>query len=175
VGEVLTNLLNSPQGVSLVMPLLMAVAAFTDVRSYKIPNWLTGATALLFLPAAFIAGMPYPVMAGHVATGLVLFLVGYGLYALRLFGGGDAKMMAAAGLWLGASQTLIFLVLTALAGGALAIIFAVLAAAQMHSEMSDSSFTKSLRKLAPKLPYGVALAIGAILSFPGSWWVQNVL
>jgi prepilin peptidase CpaA len=175
VGELLTDMLQTPQGVSLVMPVMMVIAAITDIRSYKIPNWLTGLTALLFIPAAIISGMPVAVMAAHVATGLILFFVGYGLYALRLFGGGDAKMMAAAGLWLGASQTMMFLILTALAGGALAIVFMVLAAIQLHTEMTDSSFTKSLRKLAPKLPYGVALAIGAILAFPGSWWVQNAL
>jgi prepilin peptidase CpaA len=157
-----------------ILPALMIIAAATDATSLKIPNWVCGLLALLFVPMAIYNDMSAQTFFWHVLTALILFVGGYVLFALRLFGGGDGKLMAAAGLWFGAADTMEFLVYTALAGGVLVIIIAMLALVQMHLDYTGSSFSASLRKLAPKVPYGVALAVGAIMAFPDSWWMQHV-
>ncbi len=157
-----------------ILPVLMIVAAATDATSLKIPNWVCGLLALLFFPMAFLNGMPAQDFLWHLMTGLILFVAGYLLFALRLFGGGDGKLMAAAGLWFGTADTMEFLIYTVLAGGVLVVVIALLAMVQMHFDYTGASFSASLRKLAPKVPYGVALAVGAILAFPNSWWMQHV-
>jgi prepilin peptidase CpaA len=159
-----------------VLPALMILAAVSDCASLRIPNWLTGFTALAFFPMAWATGMPIAELGWHVLAGIILFFAGYALFALGLFGGGDAKLMAAAGLWFGTAQSLNFLTMTAIAGGILALVIAVWAAAFLSWDMSGSERTlplrQRLRQWAPKVPYGIALAVGAILAFPGTWWMN---
>lgn len=159
-----------------LLPALMIVAAMTDVASLRIPNWLTGLIAVLFFPMALLTGMPLAEFGWHMLAGFILFFAGYALFAAGLFGGGDAKLMAAAGLWFGTQHTLPFLVLTAVAGGALAVGMGIWAMAMMefeiHEEKPAVKFLDRFRKLTPKLPYGFAFAIGAIMAFPQTWWMN---
>jgi prepilin peptidase CpaA len=159
-----------------VLPVLMIAAAMTDVTTYKIPNWLTALIALLFLPMAWLTAMPLQDFMWHLAAGVALFCVGYVLFAFRIFGGGDSKLMAAAGLWFGASQSVSFLVLTAIAGGIIAVGFMLWYAAVLIWDFHGPKFAESskekLKRAAPDLPYGLAFAVGAILLYPQTWWMQ---
>jgi prepilin peptidase CpaA len=87
-----------------------------------------------------------------------------------------AKLMAAAGLWFGTSQAVNFLVMTAIAGGILAFIVAAWSATSLAWDVTGSDRTLGLRQRlkqwAPKVPYGIALAVGSILAFPGTWWMN---
>jgi prepilin peptidase CpaA len=125
----------------------------------------------MFFPMAYLTGMPLALLGVHLLTGLGLFVAGFALFALGLFGGGDAKLLAAAGLWFGWPQTMPFLMLTVLAGGVLAIVVGGWSAIAMSSEIHGGSWAKRLSTLKPNVPYGYAFAIGAILAFPGSWWM----
>jgi prepilin peptidase CpaA len=159
-----------------LLPALMVVAAATDVMSFRIPNWLTILIAILFFPMALATQMPLAEFGSHLLAGAILFAVGYALFALGLFGGGDSKLMAAAGLWFGTAQTLPFLIMTALAGGLLAAgimfwsVFMVMW--DFHDPVAGTVIDKGIRKMKPKLPYGFAFAVGAILAFPQSWWMN---
>ncbi len=158
-----------------VLPTLMIVAAASDVTSYRIPNWLTALTAILFFPIAFLAGMPLHEFGYHLLGGLALFVCGYALFTFGVFGGGDAKLMAAAGLWFGTAQTLPFLVMTVIAGLFLTLTVAGWSAFNMWADFKDLAFHSKLSKINPKVPYGFALAVGAIMAFPESWWMQHVV
>jgi len=155
-----------------LFPVLMIIAGAGDALALKIPNWLTIAIVLLFFPMALATAMPWALVGMHLLTGIALFFVGFVLFALGLFGGGDAKLIAAAGLWFGWPNIVPFLVLTAFAGGVLAMAVGVWAAASMSAEIHDQSWVRRLRHLKPNVPYGYALAIGAILAFPQSWWMR---
>ncbi len=161
-----------------LLPSLMIVAALTDVSSFRIPNWLTGLTAALFFPMAWMTGMPLAEFGWHLVAGVSLFFLGYALFAFNLFGGGDAKMMAAAGLWFGTSQSLQFLIVTSLAGGVLAAAIAGWSAFmffwEFHGPRVEGVIADNIKKIRPKLPYGFALCVGAILTFPQSWWMTSV-
>lgn len=156
-----------------VLPILMIIAAASDVTSYRIPNWLTGLTALLFFPAALLTSMPLQEFGYHLLGGVILFVAGYLLFSLGLFGGGDAKLMAAAGLWFGSSQSLEFIVLTVFAGFFLTLAVLGWSAFNIWAELKDISFRHRFSQMKPKIPYGFALAVGAILAFPDSWWMQG--
>ena len=156
-----------------LFPLLLIIAGAGDALSLRIPNWLTALTALLFVPMAIATAMPLEQFGFHVLTGVALFAVGFALFAAGLFGGGDAKLLAAAGLWFGWPQTVPFLVLTALAGGLLALVIGSWSAIAMSSEIHGGSWAKRLSAVKPNVPYGYAFAAGAILAFPESWWMQS--
>lgn len=163
---------------TILLPALMVTAALTDVTSYRIPNWLTGLTAALFFPMAYLTGMPLVDFGWHLLAGVILFVVGYGLFALRVFGGGDAKLMAAAGLWFGTSHVMNFLLMTSIAGGVLALAYACWSAFSRNrnkvAEVVDAATGKVAKKTSPKLPYGFALCVGALLAFPQTWWMTHL-
>ncbi len=154
-----------------LLPALMIIGAATDVTSFRIPNWLTATTAALFIPVALYAGMPLVDFGWHLSMGLILFVAGYILFSLRVFGGGDAKLLAAAGLWFGFGQTLPFLAYTVLTGGVLALVVLGLTVLHIQFDVTGSSLRDSIRKITPRVPYGFALAVGAILATPGAWWM----
>ena len=157
-----------------LFPLMMIVAGAGDALSLRIPNWLSIAVAVTFFPMALATGMPLHTLAVHVAAGFGLFALGFSLFSLGLFGGGDAKLLAAAGLWLGWPDLVQFIVMTALAGGLLALAICAYSLAALSSELEKGSLFKRFFVLKPNVPYGYALAVGGILAFPGSWWMQVV-
>lgn len=155
-----------------LFPILMIVAGAGDALSLRIPNWLTSLIALAFVPMALATGMPLDAALLHAAVGVALFLAGFVLFALGLFGGGDAKLMAAAGLWFGWPHVMPFLVMTVFTGGLLAICVTAWSAITAASEMHGVTWTQRLRGLKPDVPYGFAFAAGAILAYPETWWMQ---
>ncbi len=154
-----------------IFPFLMIIAGAGDALSLRIPNWLTLLIFAAFFPLAWATGMPLAVFGLHVMTSIILLGVGFALFSFGLFGGGDAKLMAAAGIWFGSTQALPFLAFTAIAGGVLAICVGLWSVISMSSEIHDIFWAKKLSGLKPNVPYGYAFAIGAILAFPESWWM----
>jgi prepilin peptidase CpaA len=154
-----------------IFPVLMIVAGAGDALAYRIPNWLTALIAVAFFPLAIAGGMPWDAVLMHVVAGIVLFFAGFALFALGLFGGGDAKLIAAAGLWFGWPNVIPFLVLTVFAGGLLALAVAAWAMLNMNAELKGQTWLKRFSAMKPNVPYGYALAIGAILAFPQSGWM----
>ena len=153
-------------------PLLLIVAGAGDALSMRISNRLNLLVAVSFFPMAFAAGMPLPMLGLHVATGFALLLAGYALFALRLFGGGDAKLLAAAGLWLGYPASLSFLSYTAVVGGVLAMAVVLWSFIKLDSSIREGFISRRLQFINPDLPYGLALAVGGILAFSQSWWMH---
>ena len=168
------------QTISLYMlPTLLIIAATSDVMSLRIPNWLTLLTAALFFPMAWLTHMPLHEFIPHLVAGVVLFVVGFVFFQVGLFGGGDAKLMAAAALWFGTAKIVPFLFLTALAGGVLALVVAIWSALMFSWEVEGdrapfAGMGKKLRQLRPNVPYGFAFALGGILAFKDTWWVSGV-
>lgn len=154
-----------------LFPVLMIIAGAGDALSMRIPNWLVILLAALFFPMALATGMPFASFANHVGVGVALFAFGFALFSFGLFGGGDAKLLAAAGLWMGWPDLVPFLVLTALAGGGLAAVVGIWSMLNINSEVHDGTLFKRFGKIKPNVPYGYAFAIGALLAFPNSWWM----
>ncbi len=159
----------------MLFPLLMILGGAVDVMTRRIPNSLVVGTAALFLPAALVTGMPLWIMSLHVATAAVLLALGFGLFSFGVVGGGDAKMMAAAGLWLGFPCSILFITFSALAGGLLAAAMGLWFLVTMEGGMHSAWFDKAVAPLKPSVPYGFALAAGAILATPFSWWMRAAI
>jgi len=157
---------------------VLAVAIVTDLRSRRIPNWLT----LPFMATGIIAGAWLGGWQGlgQSLGGLALGGVIYGL--LCFMGGmgmGDVKLAAAIGAWIGASQLLMALILTAMIGGFMAFGWAIVGGfvGELFSGSGDLLFGMRKRGLSPhpdlvlsnpltkKMPYAPAIAIGTLISF----------
>lgn len=158
--------------------IVLAVATFTDLRSRRIPNWLV----LPFLLAGFVVSGWF-----HGWYGIVQSLAGLGVGALFFgilcwmggMGMGDVKLCAAIGVWIGPSQMLTALVLTGIAGGVMALCWAVAGGfvGEMLNGTGELIFGWRQRGLrahpelvldnpsARKMPYAPAIAIGTLISF----------
>ncbi len=163
-----------------LLPVLLIIAGASDVLSLRIPNWLNIATAVLFFPMAWLTGMPLHEFGIHLAVGISLFIAGFMFFQLGLFGGGDAKLMAAAGLWFGSAQALPFLFMTALAGGLLAVFVGLWSVVALHwdihaADVKLAGLGNRLFSLRPNVPYGLAFAVGGIIVYKDSWWMHTIV
>ncbi len=156
-----------------IFPVLVTIAAIGDFLTMKIPNWLNVLVGVTFFGAAFYVGMPLEQIGWHVAAGVIVLVVGFGLFAAGYVGGGDAKLLAVAAMWLGMEQLIEFLVVMSLAGGLLAIAMKFWWWIRLETELRGSGWFKSKVKSSIDLPYGVAIAIGALFAFRHSWWLET--
>ena len=155
-----------------VFPAVMIAAALRDVTTMTIPNWMSGVLIAGFVPAALLVGLDLGAMALHLAAGLVVLVAAAALFALRWLGAGDAKILASASLWFGFGGLSQFLLWTAVAGGLFAL--ALLQARRFVPGYAGGPDWLG-RLLTPKgeVPYGVAIAAGALAAYPTSALVQR--
>ncbi len=137
-------------GLLIALAIALLFAAFTDIRSRTIYNWLNLAIAAGAPAFWWASGMAlWPDVAIQLGIAALAFAFFAGLFALRMMGGGDVKLLTALALWIEPSAFLQLLVIMALAGGALTIVMGV-----YH--------VMRRRKDKLQIPYGVAIAFGAL-------------
>ena len=129
---------------------ILVVAAVVDVRTFTISNRLNLTVALLApIYWASVALSPWPGVAVQLAAAATVFVLLAGAFYAGMMGGGDVKLAAALALWFAPLDTLRFLIFMSVAGGALTVFVLV-----VHRVRSKPG--------RPKVPYGVAIAIGAL-------------
>jgi len=150
-----------------LFPVLAIIAALTDVTSFTIPNRISAILVLAFFPAALAMARPLGEVGVDVAVFLVALLAGMGMFAAGWIGGGDAKLLAAASLWLGLPALPVFLIVTALAGGALAMLLMNARSPWVQPYLAGApAWVTRLATPGADVPYGVAIATGALAAFP---------
>ena len=159
--------------------IVLLTAAISDVLSKRIPNWLT-------YPAMILATVYHTTARGlegflfsieGVAVGIAVLIV---IYLLGGTGAGDVKLMGAIGALLGPKDVFIAFVFTSFVGGIYALVLLII-----HGYLSETvkrywatlkSFVltrnfiyvpPSEREKKPKLRYGVAIALGTLISILG--------
>ncbi len=158
--------------------IVLAVATYTDLRSCRIPNWLV----LPFLVAGVgVSGW----MQGWHGVGQSFLGIGLGALVLGFLcwmggmGMGDMKLCAAVGAWIGPAQLMVALVVMAMAGGIMALCWAIGGGfvGELLDGAGDLIFGLRERGLRPhpelildnpltrKMPYAPAIAIGTLISF----------
>jgi prepilin peptidase CpaA len=152
-----------------LLSLLVIVAGVGDVLSRRIPNWLCLLLAICFLPLALASGMPWTDILSSAAVGLGLLVAGFILFSLGVLGGGDAKLIGSAGLWLGLSGLPHFLSITVLFGGGIALVTLAWPYLAIEAEVRNIRLGR-LGTEKPTMPYGYSIAAGAVLALPYSWW-----
>ncbi len=158
--------------------LLLSAAAWHDIRDRRIPNALVfpGAVAGVLSNALLpqeMGGLGALGSLTGLGAGLLLLLP---LYLLRAMGGGDVKLMAMTGAFLGARAVMGAFLYILLAGGLLALALAwhqgrlrtllhklKIALCAVNGSTAPLLMTGDLPEPTAKLdklPYGVAIAAG---------------
>lgn len=88
---------------------VLAFISFDDLRHYRIRNEAILALLLIFGAFCLFRG-GFPVLVSHGAFALLMSIVMLGAYARGMIGGGDAKLLIAAFLWIGPQPSVIFAV-----------------------------------------------------------------
>ncbi len=141
---------------------LFLIAAYGDLRTRRIPNALALAVAALGLVRLALAG---DLAAGlmTVAAAAAVFAIGFLFFWRGWLGGGDVKLMAAAILLVGVPAMSFFLVAMSLVG--LVVTLATLAADRFaRRPATPNSAPQGEPGSRRTVPYGVAIATGAILT-----------
>ena len=158
----------------LLFPALMAFAAASDLFTMTISNRVSLALAAGFLALALIGGMaPYDMLM-HAGAGAAVLVVGFGCFAMGWVGGGDAKVAAAAALWFGFGHLLNYLLYASLFGGALTLLLLQFRQWPLPYPFASQAWLLRLHAKDSGIPYGIALAIGALLVYPETEWLKAV-
>lgn len=165
--------------VAIALAAVLSVAVVGDLRSRRIPNYLTLPACLGFLALQFALSGTDGLLSGLAGLGLGLALM-LPAYGLGVMGGGDVKLMAAVGAALGPAGALWAFLFTSLCGGAYALAVLVLRpagrAALRRALAGLAGAALALRGGAglhyaapapaerlPRLCYGLAIAAGTCL------------
>ena len=141
---------------------LCIYAALRDIETLTITNGLNLTIAFLFFPAIIIAAPGWDVFGAHLLAGAIAFVISVVLFAFGVFGGGDAKMIPGVMLWLGPQATMPFLTAMAVVGGLLAV--SVMIARKLVPAHAAPGFALETMQANNGVPYGVAIAGGAIFA-----------
>jgi prepilin peptidase CpaA len=164
-----------PLPIRVTLTLVVLIAAATDLRSRRIPNWLT-------LPALPIGLTAQTVYGDGLWSSLLGALGGFAalfaLFAIGAGGAGDVKLFAVVGSFVGIHNLLVVFALVAVIGGAAAIAVSIRAGALSRVLTNTVSIVSSLARGhwtearersdmrqpgALRLAYGAVIAAGALL------------
>jgi prepilin peptidase CpaA len=154
------NLILSAVALALIM------AAVYDVATLTIPNWLSLALLGMFPAAGILAGFGPADWAWHLAAGAAALCAGIAVFAFGFAGGGDAKLFAAGALYMGFGAFGQFVFAVAMAGGALVLVLLILRRIPLPAAVVAQPWVARLYQKGQGVPYGVAIAAGALLVLP---------
>ena len=154
---------------------ILLIAAAWDIRFNRIPNWLTFPSMIVAVSSSVasgdVEGLLFSLMGATL--GMATLAIPYGMGGM---GAGDVKLMGAVGAFLGVGKIVLALLWTALVGGLYAIILLIyyfllkrtarpsLSSAFPYA-LHENVLTPAVATVKkPCLCYGVAIAIGTMLS-----------
>ena len=133
------------------LALLLVTAAVLDLRSRKIPNWLSIAVAVMATFFWLANGIAfYPDVLERVGSAYLIFVLFFGMFCAGGMGGGDVKLGTALALWFAPHVTFIFILITSLVGALVSL------GAWIHHHFVKHAEGKTV------VPYGVAIAFGGL-------------
>jgi prepilin peptidase CpaA len=153
-----------------IFPGAVAFAASMDLLTMTIPNRISLALVATFFALAPFAGLGAEAIAFHVLAGLLVLGIGVILFQRGVFGGGDAKLLAAVALWVGFEHLLAYTMMVAISGGVLAIVIVFARAAPLPHFLLGQTWAHRLHSGTTGIPYGIALAAGALWVYPTTQW-----
>jgi prepilin peptidase CpaA len=158
----------------LLFPALMAFAAASDLFTMTISNRVSLALAAGFLALALFGGMGFYDILSHLGASATVLAVAFACFAMGWVGGGDAKVAAAAALWFGFDHLLNYLLYASLIGGGLTLLLLQFRQWPLPYPFTGQAWLLRLHAKESGIPYGIALAIGALMVYPETEWIKAV-
>lgn len=149
-----------------VFPVLMAYAASSDLLTMRIANWLVAILVAAYFALALYAGLPLEQIGTSVAAAAIVLAIAFAFFAFGWIGGGDAKLVAATTLWVGFGMMFQYLIYAALLGGGLTLLILALRRYPLPAMLQKQRWLDRLHDSKSGVPYGITLAIAALLVYP---------
>jgi prepilin peptidase CpaA len=157
-----------------LFPALMAFAASSDLFTMTISNRVSLLLITGFLALAAFGGMDLQAMLSHAGAGLTVLIVAFTCFAMGWMGGGDAKVAAGVALWFGFSHLLDYLLYASLFGGVLTLLLLQFRQWPLPQALGSHAWLLRLHDKETGVPYGIALALGALMIYPETDWIKAV-
>ena len=158
----------------LLFPAMMAFAASSDLITMTISNRVSLILVGSFFLLAVMSGMPLADMGMHLGAAAVVLAVTFVFFARGWIGGGDAKLAAATALWFGFDQLPNYLIVASLLGGVLTLAIMRFRLMPLPSWLAGQAWAERLHRMDTGIPYGIALAIAALLIYPDTLWMKSL-
>jgi prepilin peptidase CpaA len=156
-------------------PLLMAYAAFSDLLTMTISNFVSIALIVLFFGLALWLGMPAREIGLHVAAGVLMLALTFFMFSRGWVGGGDAKLASATALWFGFDHLFDYSLYAAAFGGFLTLAILILRRHPLPQILVKREWIARLHEKGGGIPYGIALAVAALVLYPDtSIWTAAI-
>ena len=156
----------------LLFPAMMAFAASSDLFTMTISNRITLILVAGFFALALVAGMSPNDVLSHVGAALTVLAVTFVFFARGWIGGGDAKLAAATALWLGFDHLMAYLIYASLFGGVLTLAMIRFRLIPLPAMLAEQEWAKRLHRPDSGVPYGIALAVAALVIYPDTTWMK---
>jgi prepilin peptidase CpaA len=154
--------------VLMVFPVAMAFAAANDLFTMTIPNRIPLAILGSFFVVALLTRMPLEVVGMDVLIAFAVLAVTFALFAFNLLGGGDAKLVAAGAVWMGADHITDYLFLITMFGAVLSLAILAYRKWVPATAFALPGWANRLHTDKGPIPYGIAIAAGALAVFPST-------
>lgn len=152
-----------------LFPLCMLYVAVSDLDGMIIPNRVPVALVMLFVVVAPMAGLPWTGFLAHLAVGMLVLTMAFGLFAAGILGGGDAKLIAATSLWLGYGPALAeYVVAFTVIGGVFTLAILLYRRSPLALFTGHLPLLRHVSDSRAGVPYGVALTAGGLVAYPSS-------
>lgn len=158
-----------------VFPLGMAFAAASDLLTMTISNRLTLALGAAFIVLAPLTGMDLQTFGLHFAAAGIVLAIAFACFAAGWVGGGDAKLVTVAALWVGWNYGLEFIGMASLFGGALTLLMLSFRRAVLPAFIIRQPWVQRLHDDRAGVPYGVALAAAGLAVYPHTIWMTMMV
>jgi prepilin peptidase CpaA len=155
----------------LLFPSLMAFAASSDLLTMTISNRVSLLLAAGFCGLALATGMDASEIGFHALAGIAVLLIGFVFYTRGWIGGGDAKLAAATALWFGFDHLYDFVLFASVLGGALTLLILKFREYPLPPLFGRFEWLERLHRKDTGVPYGIALAVAALLIYPYTIWM----
>ena len=157
-----------------LFPAVMAFAASSDLFTMTIANRVSIILVAGFGLLAALTGMGATDLLSHVGAAAAVLTVVFVFFACGWIGGGDAKLAAATALWFGFAHLLDYLLYASLFGGALTLAIIYYRGMPLPPVFVGLSWAERLHRSDAGVPYGIALAAGALVVYPHTEWMAAI-
>ncbi|MEZ5776260.1 MAG: prepilin peptidase [Hyphomicrobiaceae bacterium] len=153
----------------------MALAGSMDLFTMTIPNRISIVLVAGFVVVAPFVGMSIEEFAMHVAAGSAVLALCFLMFARGWIGGGDAKVFAAASLWMGFDYLGVFTAYAAMGGGILTFVLLFFRLLPLPAFMAREAWLARLHHRQTGVPYGIAIAASALFVYPMTPYMQAAI
>ena len=157
-----------------------AMAAYSDVRGLVIANWYSGAVIGLFFACYIVmyvsgrADVFAPIWL-HFLASFIVFIVTLLMFLGGGLGAADSKLGSAFALWTGMGGLFSFLFYMALIGGLVGLFALFVQKKKPFKSPVEGGWIARVQAGESKVPYGVAIFGGAVISFFTSGYFSPVV